>query len=52
MKIDLLYLNDCPSWKVARENLETALAEEAVEAEIQLIEVVDRDQASRLEFLF
>ena len=51
MKIDLLYFNDCPSWKAALENLETALAAEAVEAEIHMIEVVDRDQAARLKFL-
>jgi hypothetical protein len=51
MKIELLYFDDCPSWKVALENLETALAAEGVEAEIQLIEVVDRDQATRLKFL-
>ena len=51
MKIELLYFNDCPSWKVALENLETALAAEAIEAEIQLIEVVDRNQAARLKFL-
>ena len=51
MKIDLLYFNDCPSWKVALENLETALAAESVEAEIQLIEVVNRDQAASLKFL-
>ena len=46
MKIELLYFNDCPSWKVALENLRTALAAETVEAEIQLIVVVDRDQAA------
>jgi hypothetical protein len=51
MKIDLLYFNDCPSWKAALNNLETALAAEAVEAEIQLIEVVNHEQATRLKFL-
>ena len=51
MKIELLYFNACPTWKVALENLETTLVAEAVEAEIQLIEVVDRDQAARLKFL-
>jgi len=51
MKIELLYFDDCPSWKAALSNLETALATESVEAEIQLIEVVDRDQAARLKFL-
>jgi hypothetical protein len=51
MKIELLYFNDCPSWKAALENLETALAAEAVKAEIQLVEVLDQDQAARLKFL-
>lgn len=51
MKIDLLYFNDCPSWKAALENLETALSAESVEAEIQLIEVNDNKQASSLKFL-
>lgn len=51
MKIELLYFNDCPSWKAALNNLETALAAEAVEAEIQLIEVVHNEQADRLKFL-
>ena len=51
MKIELLYFDDCPSWKTALENLESALAAEAIEAQIQLIEVVDQDQAARLKFL-
>ena len=51
MKIDLLYFNDCPSWKVALANLETALAAEAVGAKIRLIEVEDHEQATRLKFL-
>jgi hypothetical protein len=51
MKIELLYFNDCPSWKAALKNLETAQAAEDVEAEIQLIEVVNNEQAARLKFL-
>jgi hypothetical protein len=51
MKIELLYFNDCPSWKDALENLEIALAAEAVETEIQLIEVKGNEQAARLKFL-
>ncbi len=51
MKIDLLYFDDCPSWKVGLRNLEIALAAEAIEAEIQLIEVMDQDQAARAKFL-
>jgi len=51
MKIDLLYFDDCPSWKTALSNLEIALEAEAVEAEIQLIEVKDNPHATRLKFL-
>lgn len=50
MKIEILYFNDCPSWKAALNNLKTALAAEAVEAEIQLIEVVHNEQAAHLKF--
>jgi hypothetical protein len=51
MKIELLYFNDCPSWKAALKNLETALIAEAIEAEIRLIDVQDNEQATRLKFL-
>jgi len=51
MKIDLLVFDDCPSWKVALINLETALEAEELEAEIRLIEVQDNEQANRLKFL-
>jgi hypothetical protein len=51
MKIDLLYFDDCPSWKAALVNLETALEAEAMEAEIRLIEVQDNEQATCLKFL-
>ena len=51
MKIELLFFNDCASWKAALNNLELALAAEAVEAEIQLIEVLHNEQAARLKFL-
>jgi hypothetical protein len=51
MKIELLYFNGCPSWKAALKNLETALVAEVVEAEIELIEVKDSEQANLLKFL-
>jgi hypothetical protein len=51
MEIDLLYFDDCPSWKAALVNLETALEAEELKAEIRLIEVENNEQASRLKFL-
>jgi len=51
MEINLLYFDDCPSWKVALANLETALAAEDLKAEIRLVEVRDNEGANRLKFL-
>ena len=51
MKIDLLYFDDCPSWKAALVNLETALEAEELEVEIRLVEVKDNEQANHLKFL-
>jgi hypothetical protein len=51
MKIDLLYFDGCPSWKDALVNLKAALAAEGLEADIQLVNVADDEEASRLKFL-
>ena len=51
MKIDLLYFDDCPSWKGGLENLKAALEAEGLDAEIHLIEVADNEEAARLKFL-
>ncbi len=51
MKIELLYFNDCPSWKSALENLKAALTAERLVAEIHLVQVEDNDAAARLRFL-
>jgi len=51
MVIDLLYFEDCPSWKKALVNLKSALNAEGLEAEIRLIKVANNEQATHLKFL-
>jgi hypothetical protein len=51
MKIDLLYIDDCPSWQGALENLKAALKAEGLEAVIRLVRVPDEAEAARLHFL-
>lgn len=51
MKIDLLYFDGCPSWEGGMQNLMAALHVEELEAEIDLINVMDQVQAARLKFL-
>ena len=51
MKIELFYFNGCPSWQGALENLKTALNEEGLQTEIQLINVKSDEHAAQLKFL-
>ena len=51
MKIDLLYIDDCPSWQGGLENLKAALEAEGLEADIRLVRVPDDTEAARLKFL-
>ncbi|MFC2064790.1 thioredoxin family protein [Chloroflexota bacterium] len=51
MKIDLLYFDDCPSWKIGLENLKAALSAEGLQADIQLIQVANNEDADRYKFL-
>jgi hypothetical protein len=51
MKIDLLYIDDCPSWQSGLENLKAALEAEGLEAVIRLVKVPDDAEAARLKFL-
>jgi hypothetical protein len=51
MKIDLLYIDDCPSWKGGLKNLESALRAEGLKASIRLVKVRDEARAARLKFL-
>ena len=41
MKVELYYLDGCPSWQRARENLEHALQLEQISAQVEAILVAD-----------
>ena len=51
MKIELLHMDDCPSWETGLENLKSALQLEGITADIHLIRVLDDVQAAHLKFL-
>jgi hypothetical protein len=45
MKVELLWWDGCPSTPEAREELERALRDEGVEAEVEMVEVTSDEQA-------
>ena len=51
MKIQLLYFDGCPSWEEGLKNLQTALKDENLTASIEMVNVVDDNDAMRLKFL-
>lgn len=51
MNIQLLYFDGCPSWETGLKNLQIALQEENLSASIEMVNVVDDDDATRLKFL-
>ena len=51
MKIDLVYFEDCPSWKQGLANLESALASDRINAEINLIRIESNEDAVKEKFL-
>jgi hypothetical protein len=50
IKIELLYFDRCPSYVAAEETLRGVLADEGVEAEVELVAVVSDEEAQRLHF--
>lgn len=48
MKAELLYFNDCPSWKAALSNLREALAAEQIDTEIDL-RLIETDEEAQAE---
>jgi hypothetical protein len=50
MKVEVLYFNGCPTYETATKTLRAVLAEEGVEAEVQLIAVDSDEEAGRLRF--
>ncbi len=50
MKIELLYFDECPTYKPAHQALKQALLEEDIEAQIRLIAVNTNEEAQRIQF--
>ncbi len=50
MKVEVLYFDGCPTYETATKALQTVLAEEGVEAEIELVAVNTDEEARRLQF--
>ena len=51
MKIEVLYFDDCPNWRLTKRELESVLEELEVTAAIDLVEVTSNDDAERLRFV-
>jgi hypothetical protein len=50
MKVEILYFDGCPTYEAATKTLRAFLAEEGLEAEVQLIAVNSYGEAVRLRF--
>ncbi len=51
MNIELLYFEDCPCWEKALGNLQTALAEQGLPAQIHVVKVENAEDAQTRGFL-
>lgn len=51
MKIELLYFDGCPSWQGGLENMKAALLMDGLNVPVELIRIVDDDDAARKKFL-
>ena len=50
MKIEILYFDGCPSYRTTGETLRQVLAEEGLEADIELVAVNSDEEAQGLRF--
>jgi hypothetical protein len=50
MKVEVLYFDGCPTYESATNTLLAVLAEEGVEAEVQIVAVNTDEEAKRLQF--
>ena len=50
MKVEILYFDGCPTYIEAEENLKGVLADEGVEAEVEMVEVNTDEKAQQLRF--
>lgn len=51
MKIELLYFDGCPSWHSGLQNLHSALEANGLDVSMELVQVLDNDDAVRRKFL-
>ncbi len=50
MKVEVLYFDGCPTYETATKTLQAILAQEGLEAEVQLIAVNSDEEAGQLRF--
>ena len=50
MKVEILYFDGCPTYRAAKETLGGVLAEQGIEAEVELVAVNIDQEAQRLRF--
>lgn len=51
MKVELLYFDGCPSWQSGLQNLHSALEANGLDVSVELVQVLDNDDAARRKFL-
>ncbi|MEP7136265.1 MAG: thioredoxin family protein [Chloroflexota bacterium] len=51
MKIELLYFDGCPSWQSGLKILQSALKTNGLDVSVDLVQVLDNDDATRKKFL-
>ena len=50
MEIEVLYFDECPSYRTAEKTLREVLAKEGMEAEVDMVAVNNDEEAQRLRF--
>jgi len=51
IKVELLYFDGCPSWQSGLQNLHSALDANGLDVSVELVQVLDNDNAARRKFL-
>lgn len=51
MKVELLYFDGCPSWQSGLQNLHSVLEANRLDVSVELVQVLDNDDAARRKFL-
>jgi hypothetical protein len=51
VNVELLYFDGCPSWQSGLQNLRSALKANGLDVSVELVQVMDNDDAARRKFL-